>query len=358
MRSSWKVIEYGSEFPLEMRRGAPVVDGDGFVYTRSGRDALRLAASTLKEEGCEIALLPCYCCGSMATPFTDAGLEIRYYGVDEKLHLDLDSIAKVATPGIREAFLYMNYYGVHSVTKRELRLIKEELDLAVIKDATHDWLDYGIDSESNLDDFTVVSLRKWAGLPDGGLVYAGDRRLASPVANDGAYAEARKDAMGQKGAYLESGEKHLKGQYLKKLRDCGELLESFHEASSMSAGSRSIAGGVDWKNMAAVRRRNAAVLHCGLEELGVRHFYSEETTPLWIPFVPECDRDRLQATLAKQDLYCPYLWPLPKGAYGCSDAIDRFVDSMLCLPCDQRYDEDDMGSILGILERGLMEMGK
>ena len=62
MKDDWKAVEYGSEFPLETVVGAPCVDGGGYVYTRSGRDALRLVASFLKNAGTDEVLLPCYCC--------------------------------------------------------------------------------------------------------------------------------------------------------------------------------------------------------------------------------------------------------------------------------------------------------
>lgn len=71
MKDDWKAVEYGSEFPLETVVGAPCVDGGGYVYTRSGRDALRLVASFLKNAGTDEVLLPCYCCECMEWPFLD-----------------------------------------------------------------------------------------------------------------------------------------------------------------------------------------------------------------------------------------------------------------------------------------------
>ena len=168
MKDDWKAVEYGSEFPLETVVGAPCVDGGGYVYTRSGRDALRLVASFLKNAGTDEVLLPCYCCECMEWPFLDEGLDVHYYRVLEEFRIDLDDVDAMAAKRGRVALLYMHYFGLPSASDVELEEIKKKHSLTIVKDATHDWLDYDFEDKSDLDDYTVLSLRKWAGLPEGG----------------------------------------------------------------------------------------------------------------------------------------------------------------------------------------------
>ena len=62
--------------------------------------------------------------------------------------------------------------------------------------------------------------------------------------------------------------------------------------------------------------------------------------------------------MSERGLYCPYLWPIPRSAEGCSGFVDEFVGRMLCLPCDQRYDAADVGDMLRILSECLKRVVK
>lgn len=356
MRSKWTVIEYGSEFPIEKKEGQSVVDGKATVYTRSGRDSLRLVASTLSENGCREVLLPCYCCESMESPFVDAGMKVQYYQIQEGLKLDIADIESKLSDTSHAVLLYMDYYAIPSVGSSVLQDLKQKYSLTLIKDATHDWLDYDLKDRALLDDFTIVSLRKWAGLPEGGLVFSSVYPLTAAPESDGVYGTRRSEAMRLKLEYLENGDVSSKPVYLKKLGDCNSLLDELHETASMGELSRALCGGVDWVMVAAVRRKNAAALAEGLEQLGISHYYQQDTAPLWVPFVPKCNRDALQAAMNLRDLYCPYLWSIPGMAKGCSIFVDHFVSEMLCLPCDQRYDEGDMRAMIKILAESIKEV--
>ena len=162
MKDDWKAVEYGSEFPLETVVGAPCVDGGGYVYTRSGRDALRLVVLLLKmrhRRGLAALLL----LRVHGVAFPRRGLDVHYYRVLEEFRIDLDDVDAMAAKRGRVALLYMHYFGLPSASDVELEEIKKKHSLTIVKDATHDWLDYDFEDKSDLDDYTVLSLRKWAG---------------------------------------------------------------------------------------------------------------------------------------------------------------------------------------------------
>lgn len=233
MKDDWKAVEYGSEFPLETVVGAPCVDGGGYVYTRSGRDALRLVASFLKNAGTDEVLLPCYCCECMEWPFLDEGLDVHYYRVLEEFRIDLDDVDAMAAKRGRVALLYMHYFGLPSASDVELEEIKKKHSLTIVKDATHDWLDYDFEDKSDLDDYTVLSLRKWAGLPEGGIAFSAKHRLPVVPVVSKDFESRRESAMDLKREYLYGMDARLKPQYLSELRECNELLDSFRETSGM-----------------------------------------------------------------------------------------------------------------------------
>lgn len=358
MDKGWKAIEYGSEFPIEVGRGAPLADGGGFVYVRSGRDALRLVAHALRSSGVDAVLMPCYCCECMEWPFSDEGMRVVYYCVAEGLRVDLDDVAEKAAVNRGAALLYMHYFGVPSIEECDLAELKEAYSLRVIRDVTHDMLDYDFGEGAAVDDFAVSSLRKWAGLPEGGLAFSAATSLPSaPIADDG-YEASRREAMAAKRRYLETADSGLKPVYLEELARCNELLDRLRTTSGMGGESRILGGGVDWRRAAEARRANSSYLARGLEALGVPHYHRPGSAPLWVPFVPGCNRDELQRALSGFGLYCPYLWPTPESARGCSPYIDDFVGSMLCLPCDQRYDAADTSRMLEILAICLKEAAR
>lgn len=352
MNPNWKAFEYGSEFPLEQCLGASLEDGFGYAYLRSGRDALRLIATALKQSGITTVLLPCYCCDSMEEPFSSTGFNVLYYCIADDFRLDVSSIDSLASEYPGAAFLYMSYYGLPSVDDSELERTKFTYGLVLVRDATHDWLDYKFSDRGKLDDYVAVSLRKWAGIPDGGLVYSAlhDLPFAECVQGDESFTKLRTKFMSLKLDYLHNGDLSFKRRYLKGFSKCDAFLASRRDVACMSDFSRRVAGGIDWDAVAMTRCRNSAVLAEGLTSLGLEHWLQPHSSPLWLPFIPGCDRDVLQQLMNSRGLYCPYLWSLPSSARGTSPWVDRLVDTMLCLPCDQRYDEDDMRAEISILE--------
>lgn len=355
MDEGWKAIEYGSEFPIEVGRGVPLADGGGYVCLRSGRDALRLVARAMRESGVDAVLMPCYCCECMEWPFSDEGMSVVYYRVSEGLKVDIDDVAEKAAANRGAAFLYMHYYCLPSIERKTLLELKETYSLSVVRDVTHDMLDYSFEEGAVVDDFAVSSLRKWAGLPEGGLAFSSSTRLPSVPVVDDEYGVLRREAMAAKRKYLETADGSLKPPYLEELARCNDLLDRLRETSGMGDESRSLGGGVDWRRASEARRENSSLLARGLEDLGVPHYHRPGSAPLWVPFVPGCDRDGLQKAMSGFGLYCPYLWPLPESARGCSPFIDSFVENMLCLPCDQRYNAEDMARMLEILTICLRE---
>ena len=78
--------EYGSEFEIGylpdsyFQRASQLFPFSAF--TRSGREAIGLAIEGITPG---VALLPAYCCWSMALPFQAAGWKVAYYPLKEEL---------------------------------------------------------------------------------------------------------------------------------------------------------------------------------------------------------------------------------------------------------------------------------
>jgi hypothetical protein len=60
-------------------------------------------------------------------------------------------------------------------------------------------------------------------------------------------------------------------------------------------------------------------------------------------------RDLVQQLAAKREVYCPVIWPVPEEAKVVCRTAKRVADCMLGIPCDQRYNVQDMKVVAGTL---------
>lgn len=345
------VREFGSEFPLvQVPERNPVADVSDMVFLRSGRSALRYVGA-LKKNDAHSVLMPALCCASMVDPFIQLGYRIVYYNLKDGFRVDVEDVEKKAKDNPGCLLLYMNHFGFPALESSTLERLRSHYHLTVIKDATHDLLDRGVQIDGA--DYVVASLRKWCALPDGALVRASSGTLESaPSQDNNRFVLARREAMEAKAQYLVSGDVGLKKSFLLQLRQCNDELDADQRTLSMSVSSRRLLASVDFETIRNIRRKNAMTLSAGFSKLGLTVLYHEESAPIYI-VVKHRDRDALQARLSTQDLYCPVLWPLPQEARSFSRFAREFEESMLAVPCDQRYGEADMETILKIVSNQL-----
>ena len=76
---------------------------------------------------------------------------------------------------------------------------------------------------------------------------------------------------------------------------------------------------------------------------------SKSTAGLYYPILLE-NRDAVQQALARQNIYCPVIWPTPAQARGICETCEATAAHILALPCDQRYSEQDMATIAETLK--------
>jgi len=143
-----------------------VGSGEHAVYTSSGRGSISLILGELSHDR-GVALLPIYTCESVITPFIARGYDIHYYPIKTNLSVDSDSLFKMVDGLKPDVVFTQSYFGFD--TLRELRPHYETLrkaGVAIIEDITHSLL-----SRFDKDgaDYYLASLRKWMGMPDGGV---------------------------------------------------------------------------------------------------------------------------------------------------------------------------------------------
>ena len=336
-------MEYGSEFDLRsnLAFAGHFAIPESWQLFRSGRDALRAFA---RLAGRKRVLLPALCCESMLLPFQQNGYELGLYRLRADYRADTEDLLRKLTDG--SVLLYMRYFGIRPFSDAFLHALRESgRDLLFLEDRTHDILVPRAPGGFQ-PDAAAASLRKWAALPEGGMLETG-LGTAAAAATDTRYGDLRLDAMEKKSRFLEYGGDALREDYMKELKAAAALLDEGAAPAAMHPEYRAILGGLDLAAILKARRRNLRRLRERLRPLiesGTIRLMTDapEASGLYLPILIE-ERDRVQRELIRRKLYCPAaIWPEPPEAAGVCPVSRYVTEHMLSLLCDQRYSEADM----------------
>lgn len=342
--------EYGSEHHWQSRAeyetGRGQLNLEGWQLYRSGRDALKQVARL--NPGKKV-LLPALCCESMILPFTANGCKVEFYKLTEQLKGDsADALSKADGNTV---LLYMTYFDIQPFEAEFLARLRDR-GVFLLEDRTQDII---VPRAQAIEpDATIASARKWAALPEGGLLKTG---LTVPKARtDERFATLRRAAMEEKGQYLESGEPELKEDFLSKLHQADELLDESGEPIAMSESSRAELIKLDFEKVLSKRRANVKALERELAGLNIKTLtHGERTAGLYYPILVE-NRNDVQRALAQKSIYCPAIWPVPEEALGVCQNAERTAEHILAIPCDQRYSENDMVHIAQAIKEVIGEV--
>ena len=323
------------------------LEPEDWSFYRSGRDAMKQVAAM--HRGGRV-LLPALCCESMILPFEKNGCAVKFYKLKADLAGDEEDVLKKLGPGC--ILLYMTYFDVRPFSQAFLEKLRA-LGVFLLEDRTQDIIVRR--REEFLPDATVASLRKWAAMPEGGLLKT--EAALPPAETDGRFARLRLEAMGEKGDYLELGRPEMKADFLKKLHEADELLDESGKAVAMSPENLGYIEELDFERILERRRQNCSVLRRELKEAAAAGKLSfmgsgENTSGLYLGVMLN-NRDAVQKYMAERSIYCPVIWPVPDEAKGVCENCEYVAGHMLALPCDQRYGQKDMEHIAAVLKAAL-----
>ncbi|NBH25974.1 hypothetical protein D3Z60_09190 [Lachnospiraceae bacterium] len=305
--------EIGGYIEFETYHGS-MLHSDG-ILLNCGRNCLAylICARQIKK-----IRMPYFMCSSVIHVCRKYGVQIRFY------HVGIDFRPQRMELGDSEWLYLMNFYG---------QISREELEEAgkkykrVIVDFAHDYFQEPI---AGLD--TIYTCRKFFGVSDGAVLYTD----ADPVIG------------------LETDESHERIHYLCGRFEC-PAAEFYEEASSnneffdrepvrkMSRFTLNLLHGIDYERIKGARTQNFIFLHKQLKNMNQLKLHMIEGAyayPLMLKNGME-----IKKKMAAQKIYVPTLWPnvledMPDGSLEY-----RMASDILPLPCDQRYDQDDMGRI-------------
>jgi len=312
------VDEFGGYFGLELPSYS-----DPFPNTikfQSGRAALRAA---LEASGISKVFLPVYICDSVMQAVSDSGASYETYFLDKNL------FPSEINPDLPDnsVFLYVNYFGLcqNNIDCLMKTLPKKQLII-----------DNSQALFSNQENIlaSVYSIRKFIGVPDGGLLSTSDLDIQNPETEDIGSLSRMKHLL-QRMAYTASQgyDDYLSAE--ESLFDTTPLM--------ISRLTNRILSSVDMAMIKMKRRENFLILASLFGSINMTMWkLGADEVPLCYPLVLDFETASIKRKLAKKGIYVPTYWPeveknIEKGTFEY-----QLTCCSLAIPCDQRYSSDDI----------------
>ena len=329
---------FGLADPVDVQGAAPPFSQfvDKALCLSSARAGIYYLVETLRPG---TVWMPSYLCATMIKSIAHQRETIRFYPVDGALTLsDLKWLKQVRRGDI---VCVIDYFGHHSSTsvKREAR----EAGAWVLEDACQALMTDGIGEDA---DYLLFSPRKFLGVPDGGILI--------PLNGD-SFAGVVLDEAPTRWWLTMFGASLLRREFDRRGGDSHDRrwFELFREADAKAPqGAFAISSlskallfkAFDYDSIAERRRANYRVLWQRLASIALLSKSNSEVVPLGFVICLKTreERNRIQHQLIAKNIYPPVHWPIHKVVPERFVDSHRLCDTIMTLPCDQRYDESDM----------------
>ncbi|MDO5702363.1 MAG: hypothetical protein Q4G47_03305 [Lachnospiraceae bacterium] len=312
--------EIGGYFELETFKGRDYYPG--LIKLNLGRTA---AVHYLLETGRREVFLPHFLCASVADAVRNSGIRINRYRIKQDMTPDPADLPEGPLSDEQCLFL-LNPYGL--LTDAQIAEIRD-IWRQVLCDFTHAFFQRPVPGTAAL-----TSVRKFFGVTDGAYL-ASDRPISLPQRQDESHARFS----------------HVLGRYERSAGEFyREMLDNAHSYEGalplrMSPLTENILRGIDYEAAASARMRNFLRLDEMLGRYNELALSGVLRVPDVGPFVyPMLVKDgpAVRRKLAAGKIYVPTYWNnvITENP---EDSIEyRFAADILALPCDHRYDGDDM----------------
>ncbi len=323
------LIEIGGYFGLDLPNY-----GDPFPNTykfQSGRAALRavLEASDIKS-----VFLPVYICDAVVQAAVDSGVVIERYELDDFLYPK-----NLPNPlPEKSVVLYVNYFGL--CDKNVDCLLGEIQKKQLIIDNSH-----SLFSSSKNTMAAIYSVRKFIGVPDGGLLVSNLLDIKMPESEDEVSLE-RMRALLLRVAYS------ARAGYMSYVKNEKTLNNT--KPLRMSRLTNRLMASIDMTMVKRVRRENFLELAGQLDNVNkFKWLISLDSVPLCYPLLLNENVDRIKKILIEKGVFIPTYWPEVKSRAAYNSLEYRLTNHCLFVPCDHRYATTQMKDVAMEIIAGL-----
>lgn len=291
------------------------------IALNSGRNAL---IYILKSREIEKLYIPYYLCESVYEILKKYNYKYEFYKIKGGFTPDFEKNLD------ENEYLYVvNYYG--QLNNEILKKLKDKYK-NIIVDNTHSFF-----QEPLKETDTIYNCRKWFGVSDG--AYLSTEKILE--------IELEKDKSGERMKHLLGRFEETASKYYKYFQKNDETFQEL-ELKQMSDLTHNILGAIDYENIKNKRKRNYKILENKFKEInGIE--LKEQEIPFCYPLYLE-NAVEIKKKLAEQKIYIPTLWPNVLEEVSRENIEYKYAKNILPVPCDQRYNEEDMKRIIELID--------
>lgn len=309
---------FGLELPAY--HNFPFPESECCVWTNSGRTALACILDNLPRP--RRIYIPRYICHTLAEPLTDFSTET--YGCRADLSPILPDDAQQ-----EDIIILVDYFGL---TARHVLDAAAQFPGQVIVDATT-----ALFGKSGEQFPTFYSPRKFVGVPDGGVACAPFPLEQRPEATTPVSAASLHLLQRIEGGVLSAAAAAQQAENAL----CGTRF-------AMSPLTRRLLRSINFKAVAERRLSNYRSLHRALAPLNrLKLPEHPDSPPMYYPFV--CGIPGMRDDLIDAGVALPLFWEEVIDTTPAHSTENTLSRTLLPLPIDQRYDENDMQQLLRLI---------
>ena len=286
-------------------------------------------AFLLKSSNFRKVYIPYYLCSVIGDMLKNYKYEFEYYHINEDF-----------TPNFSEYLedddlLYVvNYFG--QLSNEKILLLKQKYKNIVL-DNTHAFFQKPI---KGID--TLYSCRKFFGVSDGAYLST-DKNVIVDLDEDNSRSRLT----------------HLFGRYE---RNASEYYINYKKneekltkipIKKMSKLTKNLLGAIDYENIRQIRNANYAYLSNKLNKKNKINLITPDGAFAY-PFYTK-NGINVRKELGRNNIYIPTLWPNVFQNMPEESVEYRYASNILALPCDQRYEKEDMDFIIQCLDKFIGE---
>lgn len=323
----------------------------------------RIHYSLCREALCDIAhalaktnkkvLIPAYTCQTVITPFEETGWQCEYYSIKKDLRIDLQYLENAIAKHKPSLLVVHPYFG-KDLNEEEIVALKavKEKGVEIVLDLTQCLFSI---KQSSFASFIVASYRKWMPIPDGGylLNQTDSVKITQPESENEEFTDREIAAMYLRGQYFGNEEQRTKAISIRLSKAADHIADSNIVPHKMSQVAYNLMVKEDLEKNQKCRFSNYTYLFNNINEspkiIKVCQNMADVTTaPLYFTIYVQ-DRPVLQRLLAQDSIYAPMIWPVEDERVLINEEVKYIYDHILAIPCDQRYDENDMRRAVEII---------
>lgn len=347
--------EIGSIFPLSAEQ----------IYENEERKLLfpseKIFYSLCREALGEIALnstgnhntvlIPAYTCQTVISPFQIQDWNIEFYSINKDLRIDISDLRKKVASFSPSIIVVHPYYGMDLNDFEDDMLsnfhdagVKIIVDLTQCLFSKHD---YGY------ADYIVGSYRKWFPIPDGGFLSTSNEGFRQPKEPNIDFSRLQADAMYLRGIYFKTHEQLVKDISIRMNKEADSIAKHTIEPHCMSDMAYGLLQRQNAEFNQNQRLSNFKYLYDNIADSPYIQKVCTDidrvtTAPLYFTIYVN-RREELQTILARNAIYAPVIWPVEEDKVLINEDVRYIYEHLLAIPCDQRYDSEDMMRIANFL---------